>query len=362
LPITAKVPPARLARAVETARHYLLRLHQKLAPPQAAMMEMILAGWMSQAITAAADLGLADALANGPLAIDDLARKVDADAETLARLLRALIAHGVFRQRRDGRYELNPLADTLRSGAPASLAGAARFYGSRLHREHWSMLTSSVRTGQPGVPALRGMDWWAYAAATPEFGDLFNEAMTSITDLAAPPVVASYDFTPFRTIVDVGGGHGRLLAAILAATPTSRGVLFDLPEVVAGAPALLRERGVADRVEVVGGSFFEAVPSGDAYVLKHVIHDWSNDEAVQILRNVRSAAGSSGVVLLVEMVIPRHHREFLGKLLDLEMLNGGPARERTADEYRRLLARAGLRMTRVVPTAGPYSLVEARAG
>lgn len=359
--INGQLSLVRLTHAVETARHYLLRLHQKLAPPQAAMMEMILAGWMSQAITTAADLGLADALADGPLALDDLARKVDADAETLARLLRALIARGVFRQRRDGRYELNPLANTLRADAPASLAGAARFYGSRLHREHWSMLTSSVRTGQPGVPALRGMDWWAYAAATPEFGDLFNEAMTSFSELAAPPVVAAYDFTPYRTIVDIGGGHGRLLAAILAATPTSRGVLFDLPEVVAGAATLLTERGVADRVEVIAGSFFDGVPSGDAYVLKHIIHDWGDAEAVCILRNLRQAGGSTGVVLLVEMVIPRHHRESLGKLLDLEMLNGGPARERTADEYRRLLARADLRMTRVAPTAGPYSLIEARA-
>jgi C-methyltransferase len=326
------------------------------------MLEMILAGWMSQAITVAADLGVADALADGPLAIDELARKVDADKDALGQLMRALICRGVFRRRRDGRYELNPLSDTLRSSAPVSLAGAARFFGSKQHREHWSMLTSSVRTGQPGVPALRGMDWFAYASADPEYGERFNQAMTSISEFEAPPVVAAYDFARFRTIVDVGGGHGRLLAAILAATPTARGVLFDLPEVIAGAPALLSARGVDDRVEVVGGSFFDSVPAGrDAYVLKHVIHDWGDDEALQILRNVRSAAAGAGTVLLVEFVIPRHNRDFFGKWADLEMLNGGSARERTADEYRRLFDKAGLRMTRVVPTVAPFSLIEARA-
>lgn len=356
-----RVPPARIARTADAARHYLLRLQQKLTAPQAVMLEMILAGWTSQALTTAADLGVADALADGPLAIGDLARKVDADPERLARLMRALTSRGVFRQRRDGRYALNALATTLRSDASASLAGAARFYGSRLHREHWSMLTDSVRTGKPGVPTLRGMDWWQFSAANPEFGDLFNGAMTSISELSAPVVAAAYDFSPFPTIVDVGGGHGRLLSAILAATPTARGVLFDLPDVVADAPALLRAHGVADRVDIVGGSFFDAVPDGDAYVLKNVIHDWDDDEALPILGNIRSALSDRGAILLVEMVIPSHHREFLGNMVDLEMLNGGNARERTADEYRSLLARANLRMTRVVATAGPYSVIEARA-
>jgi hypothetical protein len=324
------------------------------------MLELILAGWTSQAITAAADLGLADALGNGPLSIADLSRKVGADAGTLDRLMRALVSRGVFRRRRDGRYELNDLADTLRSDAEVSLAGAARFYGSSWHREHWSMLTSSVRSGTPGVPELRGMDWWEYASSEPEFGNLFNEAMTSLSKLSAPPVAAAYDFSPFPTIVDVGGGHGRLLAEILAVAPSARGILFDLPDVVAAAPPLLAELGVADRVQIVAGSFFDSMPGGDCYVLKHVIHDWDDDDALQILGNLRDAAGAGAVILLAEMVIPRHNRESLGKILDLEMLNAVSARERTEKQYRTLLEGAGLHMTRVVPTAGPYSLVEAR--
>ncbi len=357
----ARIPPAKLARLVENARHYLYRLHQKTVPAPVAMSEMILAAWTAQAITAAADLGVADALSDGPLPVDELARRVGADRDALSRLLRALIGRGVFRQHRDGRYGLTALGDTLRSAAPISLAGAARFYGSRQHREHWSALTDSVRTGEAAVPALRGMDFFAYAAADPEFGEKFNQAMTSASELALASVVAAYSFGSYPTIIDVGGGHGRLLAAILAATPRARGVLFDTPEVVAEAPALLAERHIADRVEIVAGSFFDHIPAGgDAYLLKHVIHDWRDDEAVQILRNIRAATGTAATLLLVEFLIPAHHRESLGKWTDLEMLLCAGARERTEPEFRRLLGQAGFALTRVVQTASPFNVIEAR--
>jgi hypothetical protein len=359
---TAKVPPAKLARVVERIRHHLYRLHQRLTPAPAAMIEMILAGWTSQAITVAAQLGVADALADGPLPIDQLAARVDADADALRRLLRALVSRGVFRYRRDGRYELNSLADTLRSDAPASMKSAARFYGSQEQRERWTLLVDSVRTGTSVVPALRGKSSFDYFADEPELAELFNQTMTSVSEMTDATVVAGYDFGAYPTIVDVGGGHGPLLAAILAAAPASRGVLYDLPLVVSNAPSLLREQGVADRVVIAEGSFFDSVPGdGDAYVLKNVIHDWPDDKAVRILRNVRAAAGPRTAVLLVEFVIPNHNREFPGKWVDLEMMLNLGARERTAAEYRDLLSQAGFRMTRVVQTASPLSVVEARA-
>jgi DNA-binding transcriptional ArsR family regulator len=333
-----------------------------MVPPPAAMLEMITNAWAAQAITAAADLGIADALAGGPLSADELAAAVDANADTVSRLLRALISRGIFRQRRDGRYELNPLADALRSDAEISLAGMARFVGSPQHREHWSHLTDAIRTGQAVIPALRGKSAFEYLADQPELGKIFNDAMTSVSEVAIGSVTAAYDFSDYATIVDVGGGHGRLLAAILEDTPQSRGILFDLPEVVEGAPALLSEHGVAERVRITPGSFFDGVPDGgDAYVLKNVIHDWPDQDAVQILSNVRSAAGTGKRVLLAEFVIPPHDREFIGKWADLEMLIGAAARERTAPEYAQLLSRAGFRMTRVVQTASPFSVVEAIA-
>jgi C-methyltransferase len=358
---STKVPPAKLARVVEWIRHYLYRLHQRLTPAPAAMMEMIIATWTSQAITVAAQLGVADALANGPLPIEELAAQVGADADALRRLLRALISKGIFRHRRDGRYELNSLAGTLRSDAPVSMTWAAQFYGSREQRERWTLMVDSIRTGNAVVRALRGKESFDYFADQPELAELFNQTMTSVSAMTDATVVAGYEFSAYPTIVDVGGGHGPLLAAILAAAPGSRGVLYDLPRVVVDAPNLLRERGVADRVVIAEGSFFDSVPGdGDAYVLKNIIHDWPDEKAVEILRNVRRAAGPRATVLLVEFVIPDHNREFPGKLVDLEMMLNLGARERTAAEYRDLLSKAGFRTTRVVHTASPLSVVEAR--
>jgi C-methyltransferase len=359
---TSRVPPAKLARVVEWIRHYLYRLNQRLTPAPAAMMEMIIATWTSQAITVAAQLGVADALSNGPLPIEELAARVGADADALRRLLRALISKGIFVHRRDGRYGLNSLAGTLRSDAPISMTWAAQFYGSAEQRERWTLMVDSIRTGRTVVPSLRGKESFDYFAGEPELAELFNQTMTSVSELTDGPVVAGYDFTAYPTIVDVGGGHGPLLAAILAGAPASRGVLYDLPGVVASAPSLLREHKVADRVRIAEGSFFDSVPSGgDAYILKNIVHDWPDDKAVQILRNVRKAAGPGATVLLVELVIPKHNRDFPGKWVDLEMLLNLGARERTAAEYRELLSQSGFQVTRVVHTASPLSVVEARA-
>jgi O-methyltransferase domain/Dimerisation domain len=360
--LTSKVPPAKVARAVERARHHLSRLRQRLAPPAAVMLELILNAWVAQAITSVADLGVADALAEGPLSGEQLADRVGADVDALGRLMRALIGIGIFRQRRDGRFALNPLAETLRIDAPVSMAGMARWVGSPQHREHWSHLTDAIRTGHPVVPELRGKPVFEYLADEAELGAIFNSAMTNLSEFATVPLTAAYDFSAFGTIVDVGGGRGRLLAAILQTAPNSRGVLFDLPEVVASAPELFREYGVGDRVRTEEGSFFDSAPEGgDAYVLKNVIHDWPEEDAVRILKNVRIAARANARLLLCEFVIPDHDRDFHGKWVDIEMLVVAGARERTAYEYGRLLDQAGFRLNRIVDTVSPLSIVEATA-
>lgn len=326
------------------------------------MLETILNGWVAQAVATAADLGVADALADGPLSGEQLAVRVGADTDALRRLLRALIGVGIFRRRRDGRYALNPLAETLRTDAPVSMAGMARWVGSPQHREHWSHLTDAIRTGKPVIPELRGKPVFEYLADEAKLGRIFNSAMTNLSEFSIAPLTAAYDFSTFATIVDVGGGHGRLLAAILQAAPNSRGVLFDLPEVVACAPELLRENGVHDRVRIEQGSFFDSAPAGgDAYVLKNVIHDWPEDDAVRILNNVRSAARTGARMLLCEFVIPDHDRDFHGKWVDIEMLVVAGARERTAQEYDRLFGQAGFRLNRVVETVSPLSILEATA-
>jgi hypothetical protein len=347
---------------MDRVRHHLLRLHQSLAPAPAAMAELVAGAWLAQAITVAADLRIADALAEGPLGCDELAVRVGANPDALGRLLRALISRGIFRRRRDGRYDLTPLARTLRWEAPDSVAALARFLGSAHEREHWSHFIDAVRTGESVVPALRGGEAFDWVVSQPELSEVFNLAMTNFSEIAVGAVTAAYDFAAFRNIVDVAGGHGRLLAGILNATPTAAGVLFDLPHVVAGAEPLLSKHRVAERVRIVEGSFFDAVPEGgDLYVLKNIIHDWPDDKAQQILKTIRAATRTGTTVLLVECVIPPHDRDFFAKWLDLEMLVENAGRERTADEYQNLLQQAGFHMTRIVATPSLFSIVEARA-
>lgn len=359
---SSKVPPAGLARVVERVRHVLDRVHQRSVPPPVAVLEKILGAWTAQGIAVAAELKVADALADGALTIDELAGRVGADADALARLLRALIGEGIFTRRRDGRYALNAQASSLRSDAPVSVAGMARWVGLPEHREHWSHLVDAIRTGEAVIPRLRGKPAFEYLAEHPEMAAIFNDAMTSMSESAVAPLVAAYDFTPYPNIVDVGGGHGRLLSAILAATPSARGVLYDLPEVVEGAPELLRRHGAAERVDIVAGSFFDSVPAGgDMYISKNIIHDWPDAESITILSKIRAAAAAGSTLLLAELVLPDHDRGFIGNWIDMEMLIAQAARERTAAEYGALLKHSGYQLTRVVPTAGPFSLVEAKA-
>lgn len=356
----AKVPPARVVRLVERVRSELSRLSRRMVPPPIEMLELLLGTWVSQAVHAAAALGVADALTDGPLPAATLAERVGANPDALDRLMRALVSRGVFQRHRDGRYGLNPLAETLRSDADPSMRAAALFYGCRQQREHWTHLVDAVKTGQQVVASLRGKEFFDYLSDDAELAGLFNGAMTSISEMSVPPVIAGYDFSRYPTIVDVGGGHGRLLAAILAATPTSRGVLYDLPDVVAESPKLFAQFGLSERVDVQGGSFFEAVPAGgDAYLMKNIIHDWADEQALAILRTIRAAIKPGATLLLLEFVIPEHDGEFIGKWVDLEMLVVAGGRERTAEQYRSLLARAGFRLTGVVPTAAPISVVEA---
>jgi C-methyltransferase len=360
--MSARIPPTKLVRLVERARHRLALIHLRMVPPYAAMMELIVSAWTSQAITVAVELGIADVLDKGPLRLEELASRVEVDPDALRRLLRALIGRGIFRQRRDGRYALNALAKSLRANAPLSAAAMAQMVGSVQHREHWSYLADAIRTGKAVLPVLHGMEAFDYLVGEPELNEVFNRAMADTTEMAVDYLMAAYSFDDYQTVVDVGGGVGRLLSAILKATPSARGVLYDLPHALAEAPPVLRQHNVADRVELLEGSFFDSVPTGgDVYVLKMILHDWPDDKAVEILQSVRSAAKVGTKVLVIDCVIPDHDREFFGHWTDLEMLLLQAGRERTVPEYRSLLERAGFRMTRWVPTASPLSFVEAEA-
>ena len=336
------------------------RLTERLLPAPFALQELIAGAWLSQAIQAAAELGIADALSDGPETAEGIAGKVGADPDAVRRLMRLLCSRAIFVERRDGRYDLAPMGQALRSDAPNSVRSFALFVGHPAHREHWSLLAAAVRTGDMSLPALRGMDFWEYLDTNQGLAEAFNGAMTSLSEATNAPVLAAYDFSRFGTIVDVGGGHGKFLAGILGQATTSNGILFDLASVADGARELLRTEGVAERCTIETGSFFDSVPAGgDAYVMRAIIHDWEESKALQILRNIHDAMKPDAILLIVELVLPDDASPHPGKLIDLEMLANIGGRERTAAEYGDLLARAGFRMTKVVPTASPASIVEA---
>lgn len=329
-------------------------------PPQAALLQTITASWMTHAVRAMAELGVADHLAAGPCGAGELASATGTHAPTLARFLRALAAIGLVAHDENGRTRLTPLGELLRSDAPASLRPyALAITGSHVERA-WHELPQALRTGEPAFPRVHGLGLWDYFDAHPEEGARFDAAMTGSADARSGVLPAAVDLSAVGTLVDVGGGQGRMLAAALEATPGLRGVLFDRPEVLPGAEAFLTAAGVRNRCDLVSGDFFDTVPTGgDAYVLGHIVHDWPDGQAGAILAACHRAMAPGARVWLVELVIQPGDGYERAKLLDLLMLVLFGAKERTAAEYRGLLEAAGFERFAVHPTGTPYSVVEA---
>jgi hypothetical protein len=311
-----------------------------------ALLALVSGYQVSQALHVAARLAIPDRLADGPRRPEELGLEAHPDA--LRRLLRALVAVDVLSER-DGRYALTELGQGLRSDVPGSVAGWAEFVGRPYHWSAWAALEDSVRTGENAFRAVHGTDVWAYRREHPEESEIFDRAMTSLTGRVNAAVAAAHDFGRYRTVVDVGGGRGALLAAILDRHPGVRGILFDQPEVVAHA-----EPG--DRCTVAGGSFFDAVPGGgDAYVLKSVLHDWEDADAVAILRACHTAGAP--VVLLVERDLAADPRAAFS---DLNMLVGPGGRERSSADYAALLEAAGFGLDGSTTTEAGVAVLEAR--
>jgi hypothetical protein len=330
-----------------------------VAQARAVLQEMTNGYWATQIIYVAAKLGIADLLSSGPLGIQALAESTETHAPSLYRLMRALAGVGVVRENEEGDYETTPLGRCLVRGSPGALRARSILNGEEWYAA-WGGLLQSVRTGETAFDHIVGKPFFEHLAANPKSAAVFNEAMASSTEGAARAVANAYDFSPFRTIVDVGGGTGAFLAGILHANPQARGVLFDQPNVVATAGGLLTSAGVADRCNVVGGDFFEAVPGGgDVYMLSWIIHDWDDDRSVAILKNCRRAMAHDARLLVIEQVIPPGNEASLSKLYDLHMLVLSGGRERREDEYRDLLAASDLQLARIIPTDVPRSVIEA---
>jgi hypothetical protein len=328
-------------------------------PPHAQLIQMGTAAWVSAIVSTAAKVGIADQLAAGPKTASELAGPMTLHAPSLHRLMRTLASLGVLTEQDAGRFALTPVGEALQTGAPGSARATLLAFNGVLWRG-WEEMVYSLETGKPGFDKVTGAPLFEYLGKDPALASHFSEAMVGFHGDEPPAVAKAYDFSPFTTVVDVGGASGNMLAAILSAHAGPRGVLFDLPHVVADAPALLAAHGVADRVTIEGGSFFETVPAGgDCYVLSHVVHDWSEEQCLTILGHCRKAIRPDGRLLIVEMVLPAGDTFHPGKVLDMVMLVFPGGQERTEAEYASLLAKAGFRLDRVVPTASAVSVVEA---
>lgn len=328
-------------------------------PPAVVLTQMAFGALLTQGLYVAARLGIADLLAAGPRPVAELAAETETHERSLYRVLRSLAGAGVFAEVAPKTFGLTPMAELLRADAPGSMRNGIIFMGEEWHFNVWSNMLHSVRTGAPSWGRTHGAEVFEYFAANPAHAEIFNDAMTDMSVGTAPAVVEAYDFGGFGTLADIAGGHGYLLAQILKANPSLSGVLFDVAPVVEGAAALLKREGVSERVRSVAGDFFRGVPRADAYIMKHIIHDWDDERAALILRNINEAMGPEGRVLIVETIVPEGNEPHYSKVLDLEMLTSPGGIERTAEEYAALLAAAGLKLSRIIPTRSPFSIVEA---
>jgi hypothetical protein len=310
------------------------------------------------ALQIAARLNISERVAAGPCAVAHLARDCGVNEDALYRVLRALASVGVFDEASPRTFGLTPMAGAL---ADPALRNMARWITSPFNMHVHADAMHSVETGKPAVEKTFGSGAFEYFAQNPELSEIFNDAMTGMSATVIPAVLEAYDFSGIKVVVDVAGGHGAVLTAILAKYPAMRGILLDVDHVIAGARPRIASLGLADRCTALGGDFFDAVPQGgDAYIMKHIIHDWDDEKAAQILRNIRAVLPANGRVILLESVIPPGNAPHLGKIIDLEMLVMAGGRERTADEFRTLFAGAGFELTRIVPTKSPLSVIEAK--
>jgi hypothetical protein len=323
------------------------------------LRQLIMGFRVTQLIYVAAKLGLADRLEHGPQTPQQLARTVGAEPRALYRLLRALASLGLFAETAEGAFELTPLAHLLQSNVAGSLRSLALLYGQEWLWQAYGGMLYSVQTGRPAFERAHGQPLYDYLHQHPDAAALFNEAMSAYSAQEAAAILAAYDFSGVSRVVDVGGGHGALLAALLQNHPHLSGIVFDLAPVVAGAQRLLADAGLAARATCLAGNFFDALPGGgDVYVLKSVLHNWDDAAALRILRTCRQAMARHARLLVVERVIPPGNTPAEAKLFDINMMVVVGGQERTECEYESLFQAAGFRLTRIIRTGSPLSLIE----
>ncbi len=330
-----------------------------MSSPREELNHMIAGFWRTQAVYVAVRLRIPDLLAAGPRTADELAAESESHPRSLYRLLRALASSGVFREDADHRFSLTPLSECLRRDTPGSMTGLAWMRGDWQYRA-WGDLLHNVQTGETAFNHVFGEPLFDFLCHTPDNAAIFDQGMVGVHGRETDAMLAAFDFSNIHVLADIGGGNGSVLAAVLIKYPTLKAILFDRVDVIDRAKANLAQAGVADRVQFIAGDFFQSVPNGaDAYFLRHIIHDWNDEQSRTILKNCRAAMPSSGRLLLAEFVLPDGPEPFHGKWFDLAMMTVTGGQERTESEYRSLLDECGFEWRSVVPTATELSVIEA---
>ena len=355
-----KLPPVWVIRTLNFFRSGLLMLRRITFPANVVMYERFTSFWVLPGIRVAAELDIAGILEKGPLSLEQLAERTCSDPQALFRLMRALASEHIFKKTKSGLYKNTSLSKVLAEGK-GSLRYTLMQHLGTLNWTVFNDLSYSIKTGKSAFSKVYGMNIYDYLSKHPMESALFDRSMTNLSEISIEPILSAVDFSKYPVIADIGGGEGLLLSSILYKNKKSRGILFDLPEGLNHPETIFRKFGIADRVQVVPGSFFTTAPPGaDVYLLKNIIHNWSVEESVKILKNIRNVMPPHGKILLLEMIADEENHASFAKLIDLQMLvfmeNG---KERTRNEFESLLAQAGLRLNRVIPTVAPISIMEA---
>lgn len=354
-----RIPPYLLVKTIDLFRSFLIRLNRSLFPGNVVLYEQFQNIWIMPSLFTVATLNVAECLKTGPKKIEDLAEETGSDKDSLYRVMRALASTGIFKQCKDGTFALNSRARALLNGE-----GSLRhMLMQHLGPVNWSVLGNllyTVKTGKEAFPMVHGKEMYAFLQEHPAEFELFDRSMSNLSNLGLAPLLKACNFNKYKTIADIGGGEGFLLANILLKYKNASGILFDLPEALVKAPLLLSGYNLTERIKLVPGNFFDSVPvKADLYLLKNIIHNWNDEDAVKILTHINDFMPPHAKVLVMDMIVPSSSGSSISKLLDIQMMASfANGRERTRKEFERLAVMSGLKIRRIIPTIAAVSVIE----